>query len=95
MKLYIIRETTGYPTVIRNGQVVQLALGEEFTEDELDSLTCETYVTYICKETSVVATKRAGEQKPAPVVEKPAPVVKSAPAPAPKPAAQEEEPAAE
>lgn len=73
MKRYIIRETTGYPTVIRNGQVVQLSLGEEFTEDELDSLTCGTFVTYICKETSQVTTKRAGETaapKSVPVIPK-------------------------
>jgi len=91
MKRYIIRETTGYPTVIRNGQVVQLSLGEEFTEDELDSLTCATYVTYICKETSAVATKRPGEETPkaAPVAAKT--VAKTEPTPEPA----SEEPAAE
>lgn len=91
MKRYIIRETTGYPTVIRNGQVVQLSLGEEFTEDELDSLTCATYVTYICKETSAVATKRPGEEAPKSATVK----TKAAPAPEPTPEPAPEEPAAE
>lgn len=85
MKCYVIRETTGYPTVIHNGQVVKLSLGEQFTEDELASLTCETNVTYLCTEDNSVATKEPGKSV------KPAPVAKAAPVV--EPVVQEETPA--
>jgi len=89
MKCYIVRETTGYPTVIRDGQAVVLSLGDQFTEDELASLTVETYVTYLCTEDNSITTKTADETTPAP-----APAAKPAAKTAPAPKAPEE-PAAE
>lgn len=82
MKCYVIRETTGYPTIIRNGQQVNLSLGEQFTEDELPSLQCSVAVTYMCTEDNTITTQEPG----APVVKAPkaAPAVKTAPTPAPK-----------
>ena len=70
MKYYIIRETSGYPTIMRNGQQVQIGLGEQFNEDELPSLTCAVAVTYLCIEDSSITT-----QQPNGTVAAPAPVV--------------------
>lgn len=79
MKCYVIRETTGYPTIMRNGQRVDLSLGDQFTEDELSSLQCSVAVTYMCTEDNAITT----QEPSAPVVEAPkaAPAVKTAPAP--------------
>jgi len=87
MKCYVIRETTGYPTVIREGQVIQLGLGDQFTEDELVSLTCEVNVTYMCTDDNAITVQEpTAVQEPVAVpvtkvtkATKEAPVVESAP----------------
>lgn len=73
MKNYVLRETTGYAYITRNGNLYQLSLGETFTEEELATLMCTVPVTYLCTEDNSITTVG-----PAPVVEP----VKAAPAPA-------------
>jgi len=84
MKCYVIRETTGYPTVIRDGQVIQLGLGDQFTEDELVSLTCEVSVAYMCTDDNAITVQEPTDVSVAKVtkvtkVVKETPVVESAP----------------
>ena len=54
MKLYVIRETSGYNTIMRNGQTVQIGLGEQFTETELSTLVCDTPTTYLCLTDNII-----------------------------------------
>lgn len=54
MKLYVIRETSGHNTIERNGQTMQINLGEQFTEAELATLVCDTPTTYLCLTDSIV-----------------------------------------
>ena len=75
MKLYVIRETSGYPTVVRNGQTIQIGLGDQFTEDELATLVSDTPTTYLCLTDNIIYA--VGWPVAAPVV---APVVETAPA---------------
>jgi hypothetical protein len=56
MKSYIIRETSGYPFITRNGQIVTLGLNDQFTEDELPSLMCDKPTTYISVPEGVIYT---------------------------------------
>lgn len=76
MKYYILRETTGYPTIIRNGQKVSLALGEQFDEKELATLVCDANVVYLCTTDNTITTRKPGTKAAAP---KPAPVVEETP----------------
>lgn len=82
MKLYVIRETSGYPTVVRNGQTIKISIGEQFTEAELASLACDKPTTYLCLTTSIIyqldGTALAYEPVVEAVVE--TPVVEEAPA---------------
>lgn len=92
MKRYVIRETTGYPKIIRNGQPFEVCLGDEITEDELATLVCDRMVKVICTLDSFISTIEPGViATPAP---KSVPVIpKTEPEPTPEPAP--EEPAAE
>lgn len=54
MKLYVIRETSGHNTIKRNGLTVLIGIGEQFTEDELATLVCDTPTTYLCLTDSII-----------------------------------------
>jgi hypothetical protein len=82
MKTYIIRETTGYPTIKRGDQTVQVWLGDHITEEELATLQCDTQVVYICNEDSLIETYTpavVAEPVAKPVAKQAAPATKTQP----------------
>ena len=68
MKLYVIRETSGYNTIIREGQTIQINLGDQFTEAELATLVCDTPTTYLCLTDNIIYPVGVTPAKTAPVV---------------------------
>ena len=82
MKHYVIRETSGYNTIVRNGKTTPIGLGEQFTEAELATLACDTPTTYLCLTTSTVHTYGGELPVAAPTVEAvvETPVVEEVPA---------------
>ena len=70
MKLYVIKETSGYPFVTRDGQLVQVGVGHQFTEEELPTLTCTEPTTYMSIEDGTIYTLKnlAAEPVTAPII---------------------------
>lgn len=79
MKYYILRETAGYPTIIRNGQKTLLSLGDQFDEKELATLACDSSVVYLCTSDNSIVARKPGTKatKPAPVVEETPPATET------------------
>ena len=56
MKHYVIRETSGYPFITRNNQLVQIGIGYPFTEEELPTLQCTSPTTYMSLDDNTIYT---------------------------------------